>query len=112
MINLIGINWGLPNGNYNSWAADEIVPRRVLEALDKGFANGWHYKYPPVQFYLLALLYSPILLLHQLNLVFRLIHIYPVILSWSVPDRMGDCWRSFTYAVEKYSAKNLPCLPL
>lgn len=68
-INVIGINWGLPNSNYNSWAADEIVPRRVLEALEKGFANGWHYKYPPVQFYLLALFYSPVLLLHQLNLV-------------------------------------------
>lgn len=67
LINLWGINWGLPS--FNGWAADELTPIRVLEAVEQGFANGWHYKYPPFHFYLLTIFYSPILLLHQLGVV-------------------------------------------
>lgn len=67
LINLWGINWGLPS--FNGWAADELTPIRVLEAVEQGFANGWHYKYPPFHFYLLTLFYSPVLLLHQLGVV-------------------------------------------
>ena len=64
-INSIGIGWGLPD--FNGWAADELIPLRVLEGFEKGFVNGWHYKYPPVHFYLLTLVYSPLLLLHKLH---------------------------------------------
>lgn len=67
IINLIGINWGLPS--YNGWAADELIPSRLLEGVEQGFANGWYYKYPPVHFYLLTIVYAPILLLHRLNVV-------------------------------------------
>lgn len=62
-----GIWWGLPS--FDGWAADEIVPAKVLEAIAARFSQGWHYKYPPFHFYLLALFYSPILLLDSLNLV-------------------------------------------
>jgi 4-amino-4-deoxy-L-arabinose transferase-like glycosyltransferase len=64
-IAVYGINWGLPD--WKAWAADELIPEKVLEAIDKQFANGWYYKYPPVQYYLLAILYSPLLMLKQLG---------------------------------------------
>jgi len=66
-IALYGINWGLPD--WKGWAADELTPERVLEAIDQKFANGWHYKYPPFHYYLLTLLYSPLLVLKQLGWV-------------------------------------------
>lgn len=56
-----GMGWGLPGDR--GWAADEVMPDRVLAGLNQGFANGWHDKYPPLPFYLLALLYGPWLLL-------------------------------------------------
>ena len=64
-IAIYGINWGLPD--WKGWAADELTPERVLEAIDQHFANGWHYKYPPVHYYFLAILYSPLLVLKQLG---------------------------------------------
>lgn len=62
-----GIEWGLPS--VNGWAADELIPLRVLEGIESGFSNGWHYKYPPFHFYVLTLFYSPLLLLDRLNVV-------------------------------------------
>jgi hypothetical protein len=67
VINIIGINWGLPS--TIGWAPDELIPLRVLEGLEKGFSNGWYYKYPPFHFYILALLYSPFWILHQFQIV-------------------------------------------
>ena len=64
-----GIQWGLPD--RLGWAADELTPDRVLEAIDLGFSNGWHYKYPPVQYYLLSLFYMPVLTLAQLGWIDR-----------------------------------------
>ncbi|HIK28819.1 MAG: glycosyltransferase family 39 protein [Oscillatoriaceae bacterium SKW80] len=66
-LNLYGISWGLPS--FNGWAADELIPARVLEGISQGFSNGWHYKYPPFHYYLLTILYSPILLLARLNIL-------------------------------------------
>ena len=66
-INIYGIGWGLPS--FGGWAADEVIPLRVLEGVEQGFANGWHYKYPPFHLYLLAILYSPLLLLQKLNII-------------------------------------------
>ena len=66
-INSYSIGWGLPS--FNGWAADELIPLRVLDGIEKGFSNGWHFKYPPFHFYVLTILYSPILLLHNLKLV-------------------------------------------
>ncbi len=57
----VAIDWGLPD--YYGWVPDELVPDCVIDAMNLGFRNGWHYKYPPVHFYLLSLVYGPILLL-------------------------------------------------
>ncbi len=64
-----GIQWGLPD--RLGWAADELVPEKVLEAIDLGFANGWHYKYPPFQYYLLSIFYMPLLALAKLGFIDR-----------------------------------------
>ncbi len=64
-----GIQWGLPD--RLGWAADELVPEKVLEAIDLGFANGWHYKYPPFHYYLLSVFYMPVLALAKLGLTDR-----------------------------------------
>lgn len=66
-INICGIWWGLPS--YSGWAADELIPLEVLKGIEKGFSNGWYYKYPPFHFYLLTLLYSPLLVLQHFHLV-------------------------------------------
>lgn len=66
-INSYAIGWGLPS--FEGWAADELIPARVLNGIAKGFSVNWSDKYPPFHFYLLTLLYSPLLLLHQLKWV-------------------------------------------
>ncbi len=53
------ITWGLPS--TTGWAPDEILPSAVLEAKARRFSGGWHDKYPPLHFQLLAGLYAPIL---------------------------------------------------
>ena len=47
-----GLRWGLP-GEYG-WAADELLPQDVDAAVSQRFAHGWHSKYPPLHFALLA----------------------------------------------------------
>jgi 4-amino-4-deoxy-L-arabinose transferase-like glycosyltransferase len=51
------VTWGLPS--TTGWAPDELLPSAVLEARAKRFSGGWHDKYPPLHFRLLAALYSP-----------------------------------------------------
>ena len=53
-----GISWGLPS--RVGWAGDEIMPRAVEQAARRGFAGGWHTKYPPVHYMVLAALHAPI----------------------------------------------------
>jgi 4-amino-4-deoxy-L-arabinose transferase-like glycosyltransferase len=61
-INIYGIWWGLPS--FHGWAIDEITPRWVLLGVKTGMSfSGWDSRYPPIHFYLLTILYSPILLL-------------------------------------------------
>lgn len=57
-IYVVGIWWGVP---WAGWAADELPPWVILDAIDKHFSGGWHDKYPPMQYYLNAILYAPIL---------------------------------------------------
>jgi 4-amino-4-deoxy-L-arabinose transferase-like glycosyltransferase len=47
-----GLRWGLP-GEYG-WAPDEVLPQDVDAAVAQRFAHGWHSKYPPLHFALLA----------------------------------------------------------
>jgi 4-amino-4-deoxy-L-arabinose transferase-like glycosyltransferase len=53
-----GISWGLPSAR--GWAGDEILPQTVRQAVNKGFSGGWHTKYPPFQYVLLALVQTPL----------------------------------------------------
>ncbi len=53
-----GIWWGVP---WTGWAADELPPWVLIDAVDKHFAGGWYDKYPPLQYYLNAILYAPFL---------------------------------------------------
>jgi len=66
-LSLIGIWWGLPS--YRGWAPDEILPSRVLEGMHQWFSNNWADKYPPLQYYLLSLLYLPFVLLQKLKVL-------------------------------------------
>jgi 4-amino-4-deoxy-L-arabinose transferase-like glycosyltransferase len=47
-----GLRWGLPS-EYG-WAPDELLPQEVDAAVSARFAQGWHSKYPPLHFVLLA----------------------------------------------------------
>lgn len=53
-----GISWGLPSPR--GWAGDEILPQAVRHAVAKGFSGGWHTKYPPFHYVLLALVQTPL----------------------------------------------------
>ncbi len=64
-LSLVGIWWGLPS--YRGWAPDEILPARVLEGMHQWFSSNWADKYPPLQYYLLSLLYLPFVLLQKLK---------------------------------------------
>jgi hypothetical protein len=63
----LGIWWGLPD--YRGWAPDEIVPSRVVDGLRQFFSGGWYDRYPPFHYYLLSLIFSPFLVLHNLHLL-------------------------------------------
>jgi hypothetical protein len=54
-INMIGIWWGLPS----LWVGDEITPVGELTAIAQHFAKGWFDRYPPLQFELLGVVFSP-----------------------------------------------------
>jgi hypothetical protein len=58
-LNAWGIGWGLPSAA--GWAPDELLPSAVLDAMSRGFTSGWHDKYPPLHYYVLAALYVPVL---------------------------------------------------
>jgi len=57
-LNAVGLWWGLPHG---TWVGDELLPIEVLSAAAVHFSHGWHDKYPPMQHYLLTLVYRPVL---------------------------------------------------
>ena len=58
-LNAFGLGWGLPG--RESWAPDEVVPTEVVEGMALGFSGGWYSKYPPLHYYLLAVLVAPAL---------------------------------------------------
>ena len=53
-----GLTWGLPS--EHGWAPDEVLPRDVRAARDARFAGGWHSKYPPLHFVVLAAASAPV----------------------------------------------------
>jgi 4-amino-4-deoxy-L-arabinose transferase-like glycosyltransferase len=52
------LRWGLPS-EYG-WAPDEVLPADVDAALSARFRQGWHSKYPPLHFGLLAAASAPV----------------------------------------------------
>jgi 4-amino-4-deoxy-L-arabinose transferase-like glycosyltransferase len=58
-VNLHGIAWGLPNGEYD-WAPDSVAPRGpLLYGKQLLSQEPWTSKYPPVHFMVLSLVYAP-----------------------------------------------------
>jgi len=62
-----GLGWGLA-GDY-SWAPDELLPSAVRVGLDQHFSHGWHEKYGPFHFAVLAASYEPALLARRVGLI-------------------------------------------
>jgi len=61
-----GIWWGWPG---EGWAPDELTPAVVRDAMDLNFAGGWHDKYPPFHYVVLAATYVPFLVADRLGLI-------------------------------------------
>ena len=64
-LDVAGIWWGLPG----SWPPGELSPKAVLEGMSQRFSHGWYDTYPPVHFYLLSIVVSPVLWLGRLGLL-------------------------------------------
>jgi Dolichyl-phosphate-mannose-protein mannosyltransferase len=62
-----GLGWGLA-GDY-SWAPDELLPSAVRAGLEQHFSGGWHEKYGPFHYAVLAAAYEPVLLARRLGLI-------------------------------------------
>lgn len=58
LLNVLGIWFGLPS--YTGWGYDELLPRDVQEGIARRFSSDWFHKYPPLHYYLLALVEAPI----------------------------------------------------
>jgi 4-amino-4-deoxy-L-arabinose transferase-like glycosyltransferase len=57
ILNVTGVWFGLPS--YEGWCPDEILPDHVRQGIELRFAHGWNTKYPPLHYYLLALVQGP-----------------------------------------------------
>ena len=62
-----GIGWGL--AGEHSWAPDELLPSSVRAGLATRFSHGWHEKYGPFHYAVLAAAYQPVLLARRLDLI-------------------------------------------
>ncbi len=58
-LNGIGLWWGLPQ-QPDAWAPDELSPLDVFESAEQKFSGGWFRWYPPMHYYVLALVQLPI----------------------------------------------------
>lgn len=79
ILNSVGVWFGLPS--YEGWFADEVLPHHVRAGIDERFAHGWHSKYPPFHYYLLALIQAPFLVVSQFRpLNFEDLHFHSVLI--------------------------------
>ena len=60
-----GMSWGLPGG----WAQDEIGNTDITGGLARWFVGGWYHRYPPLHFYLLALVHLPLIAADRLDMI-------------------------------------------
>jgi len=67
LLDVWGVGWGLA-GEY-SWAPDEVLPASVRAGVQQHFSHGWHEKYGPFHFALLAGAYEPVILASRLGAV-------------------------------------------
>jgi 4-amino-4-deoxy-L-arabinose transferase-like glycosyltransferase len=67
LLNVLGIWFGLPG--HNGWAPDEILPRDVQDGIARRFSPDWCHKYPPLHYYLLALVEAPIVFFAKIRSV-------------------------------------------
>ena len=66
VLNGVALWWGLPVGY---WPPDELTPKDVAVALAQRFSHGWFERYPPFQFYVLALINLPVWLMEQATML-------------------------------------------
>lgn len=62
-----GLGWGLADDD--SWAPDELLPSAVRAGLTQHFSRGWHEKYGPFHYAVLAAVYEPVLLARRFGLI-------------------------------------------
>lgn len=62
---LLGANLEVGLQPFHGWAPDEVLPRDVYFAGTHWFGGGWYHQYPPLPFYLLALVNAPFVILEQ-----------------------------------------------
>lgn len=62
-----GLGWGLA-GEY-TWAPDELLPSAVRAGVETRFSHGWHEKYGPFHYAVLAAAYEPALVARRLGLI-------------------------------------------
>ena len=55
LVYVAGVWWGVPW----QWGPDELSPAYILGSIDARFVGGWHDKYPPMQYYLDAVVLLP-----------------------------------------------------
>jgi Tol biopolymer transport system component len=62
---LLGANLEVGLQPFHGWAPDEVLPRDVYFAGAHWFTGGWYHQYPPLPFYLLAMVNAPFVVLEQ-----------------------------------------------
>jgi len=65
LLNSLGIWYGLPS--RFGWAPDEILPSEVQDGIAQRFSHDWFNKYPPLHYYLLALVETPFVVFARLR---------------------------------------------
>ncbi|HEX7185228.1 MAG TPA: glycosyltransferase family 39 protein [Thermoanaerobaculia bacterium] len=99
-----GIDWGLPS--WRGWAGDELLPQSVSQGLAKRFSGGWHTKYPPFHYYLLALVQTPIRRLLQGTDRFEVHEHLMLAGRWlSVTLALGTVWLIYRTGREIYGRR-------
>ena len=62
---LLGLNLELGLQPWRGWGPDEVLPRDVYFARASGFSGGWYHQYPPLPFYVFALVNAPFTVLER-----------------------------------------------
>lgn len=62
---LLGVNLQVGLQPWRGWGPDEVLPRDVYFAAAAAFGNGWYHQYPPLPFYVFALVNAPFTALEE-----------------------------------------------